>query len=545
MNLINNKSAASLILLTSLSQIACAKSEQIKPNLLFIYADQWRRMAISHYGDAKYDGSYNQGDPVKTPCVDKLISEGLLFNNGVASSPMSCPNRATLATGCYAQTHKLTDNSLTRQFSLDETTIAHVLNDAGYNTAHVGKWHMATTNYTDAMKDDRQRRGFQYWYTSGGHTHFDISYFFFNENEVDGLGEYTKDGKKTPMPFSPSRMYEDEKLRIQESWECDHLTRKAIDYMENTFDVRDKSNPFALYVSYSPPHTIHGPKPVEGGKTLSYNVDGKSGMYGDYTPDSGLEKGEKYLEYRAPLSYEAIYSDKLKSPLRPNVQDFNHYSQRIAYRGYFGAITSIDECIGELNDYLEKTPDPRYKGKSLKETTIIVITADHGEMMGSQGRMTKGVSYEESISVPLIFCWNGHIVAREEEMVMNSVHIAPTILGLMGLKFDNKVDGKDLSKVVLNKGGEIEEYSYHTVRDWRAVRSNKGLLTAESTREGRLKTLIYYNLESDPFQQHPIECVKGIDTSLSDAKDIQAHYDALEGYLAKYDPSYKLIKARK
>lgn len=513
------------------------QQEQILPNLLFIYAYQWRRMALGHYCDSKYDGGYNQGDPVQTPNLDKLITKGVLFNNSICTSPMSSPNRATIMTGLYPQTHCLLDNTVTADFDLSQTTIAHRLSAAGYDTAHLGKWDMESVQLKNVLDDEREKRGFDYWYTSSGHQHFDMTYYFIG-SEIDGLGEYVANGTTTPMPFLPSEAYGDDDLCKQECWECDHLTRKSLDYLKNSYGRRDTQKPFALYISYSPPHTISGPKPVEDSSTLSYTIDGTSGE----------EYGANDIhEYRAPLDYESKYG-ALSEALRPNAS-LTHYSHVDSYKGYFGAITSIDERIGEIVDYLESTPDPRYSGKTLKETTIIVFTADHGEMMGSHDRMTKGVEYEESISVPLIISWEGHITPREEEAVMSSVNLAPSILGLMGQSFATKVDGVDFGDAILNGGSVGEEYGYISLRRWRAIRSNRGIIVSDCTTDFILRSLDYYNLEDDPFQLNPIDLYnKSGDLrnyieslSLSDETEIKLHLDKLEIYLKQYDSEYDLL----
>ncbi|WP_298238980.1 sulfatase-like hydrolase/transferase [uncultured Algibacter sp.] len=489
------------------------KEEKIKPNLIFVYSDQHRRMGLSYYNDARFDGTVNQGDPVKTPNLDNMAKEGVIFHNSVVVTPLCSPNRATLMTGNYPSTHQLVDNANYQKFDYDNITIAHILSKNGYETAHLGKWHIDKYNSRNWEKftatKDSAKRGFKYWYgtPTHNHQHFDIQWNHY-ENEIDGLGAYAKNGKPLPNPFTPSKDYKDLELRKQESWGPNHLTRKALDYLKNSFKVRDNSKPFALYVSYNPPHTIHGPKPIDGNEA-SYRIAGKAKKNSYYGKGS---KGSESFDYKAPLEYEipyrtgTNYSDSVRTDLkrRPNVPN-NHYSQTKCLPGYYGAINSIDDNFGKLETYLANTPDPRYPDKMLKETSIVVYTADHGEMMGSQGRMVKRIFYEESIGVPLIIRWPKHIQANtEENKVFNSVDLAPTLLGLMDLSFTNSVDGKDWSKSILSAAENKIEYAFVGYKNWRSVRTETELFTIEFDENRVVQHSEFYNLKEDPFQMNPI-----------------------------------------
>jgi len=500
---------------TSLNGICSVKKknyeEGIKPNILYVYADQWRRMAMSYYNDSRFDNTYNQGDPVHTPNIDKCAKEGMIFHNAVACAPICSPNRATLITGKYPTTHGLVANSNYENFKFNNETIAHVLKQNGYETAHIGKWHMAMDVkhwLDDGTYYEQEKRGFDYWYGSPGHNHqhFD-SKLYHAKNEIDGRGEYTPEGKVLPNPFYPSKDYADKEISKEECWNPNHLTRKALDYLKNIYKVRNATKPFALYVSYNPPHTIHGPKPLEGNQGSWHIAGRKEGemYYGKALP------GPEDMSYRAPMEYEKEYrvgenhSDAVKAGLmkRPNVPD-NHYSRTKCLPGYYGAVNSIDACFGRLDEFLANTPDPRYPDKKLKETTIVVITADHGEMMGSHGRMTKGVPLEESIGVPFIIRWPEHVPAGTEQAeVFNSLHVAPSLLGLLGYKFSESIDGVDKSRLFLGTESKTKQSAFLELRNWRALRTNCDIYIAEKIANSSFQ-FTYYNLQEDPFQMSPV-----------------------------------------
>ena len=306
----------------------------------------------------------------------------------------------------------------------------------------------------------------------------------------------------------PSKDYKSIESRKQESWNPDHLTRKALDYLKNTFEVRDTNKPFALYVSYNPPHTIHGPKPKLG-DIPSYNIQGK---LKDETYYGYRDSREEDYDYVAPLKYEKQYRDgnsydspvKMSLRKRPNVP-INHYSQYKCLPGYYGAINAIDACFGELDKYLTETPDPRYPEKTLKQTTIVVVTADHGEMMGSQNHMTKGVPFEESIGIPLIIRWPDNIPSnKEENSVFSTVDIAPSLLGLLNIKFSNSIDGKDRHNLFLgNKEIINNNYAFVGLRNWRTVRTENEIFIVENLKKQKTLKFTYFNLKDDPFEMKP------------------------------------------
>ena len=489
-------------------RFAGSSSQTVRPNLLFVYADQWRRMAMSHYRGA---AGYNMGDPVNTPNLDRFAKEGMIFNSAVACSPVCSPNRATLMTGLYPATHGLVLNEGYERFTTDTPTIAHVLSAHGYETGHIGKWHMAMTlGYQEGV----HKRGFAYWYGAPGcnHAHFDAA-LHHHPDEVDGQEQFTRGGEPLPNPFIPSFHYKNMSLRIEESWNPNHLTRKALDYLKNAHGVRDTRKPFALYLSFNPPHTIHGWKPKDG-NIGSWHIAGKRdgpghdeywGNNSDHPPD---------YDYRAPIEFEKRYrtggnwNDPVRSnlPMRPNVPQ-DHYSRTKCLPGYFGAVDAIDVLFGKVMGYLDKTPDPRCPEYRLRDTTLVVVTADHGEMMGSHGLMTKDVPLEESIGVPLMIRWPGVVDAGEsQDIVFNSVHVVPTILGLLGLGFETRVDGTDYSGAILGEpDAEKPETAFLGLRNWRAVRTQRYLYVARSVGSERRNVVgTLYDMQEDPFQMRPI-----------------------------------------
>jgi arylsulfatase A-like enzyme len=139
----------------------------------------------------------------------------------------------------------------------------------------------------------------------------------------------------------------------------------------------------------------------------------------------------------APEKYRAMY-DPQHLELRPNVPEKMAAQTRKQLAGYYSHCTALDDCIGELMKTLDES--------GLAENTLVVLTSDHGDMLGSQGLQKKQKPYDESIRVPLLFRWPGHLKPGQQlASPVNSEDLMPTILGLCGVRIPRSVEGLDFS----------------------------------------------------------------------------------------------------
>ena len=442
-----------------------------RPNVLFICADQWRRQAVGFMGE----------DPIVTPNLDAMSKWCASFDHAISNNPVSGPNRACMFTGKYTIHNGLWANN-TSVDPEEKSAMGTVFKNAGYDTGYIGKWHM--NGMVDAVKDPSRRLGFDYWYQSIAHTHFDQRY------------------------YAPA--ISEEIFHVKE-WSPTHETDLAIEYMKD----HQNGKPYCLVVSFAPPHTAGG-----------YGYEDR------YQPGKALKLG---YGYGGPREFEALYTDDYeKHPIRPNVMatgtDPNTCSSAPVVAGYFGAVTSIDHEIGRMIDYLEESGQ--------LENTIIVVTADHGEMMGSQGMMTKGVPYEESAGIPMMFAWKGKIKAARRHDMISSIDLVPTMAGLADVTCEG-ADGLDFSDLLLGKKFNSPEYSFSEFnyggigarcRPWRAIYTQDyvyilcgpGKLREEHIQEG----YVLYDLKKDPYQLHPILKGMGYDKVIAKMhKALAAHLD--------------------
>ena len=351
------------------------------PNLVLILADQFRASAIGCLGQ----------DPTSTPALDQLALEGRVLDQAVSGYPVCSPARAMMLTGTYpwANGVAFNVNSQTAPWGVglraDATCWSDVLAGAGYQLGYIGKWHLTPPTSEDeehgeGRRDDgkvwdswtppAQRHGFTFWYSHGCcDRHFEPHF-------------WSTDARRE----SPNRVHQ---------WSAEHETDVAIDFLRNAAqpdpDRPGQPNPFALMVSFNPPH-----QPFD----------------------------------EVPPGFDAPYADMSARELlpRPNV-DLDSQVGRDAVdvaRKYYAAVSAVDAQVGRLLEELDRL--------ELAEQTVVIFTSDHGMQLGSHQLMYKNVPYEESMRVPFVVRWPGHIDPGSDDLLLGSVDRAPTILGLLGLR---------------------------------------------------------------------------------------------------------------
>ncbi len=325
------------------------------PNLLFIFADQLGATFMGCYGHPQ----------VKTPYLDKLSKESVVFQNAYTATPLCTPFRGTLFTGRYPEQTGIMDNEM--RVPRSEVTLASLFNDAGYNTSFVGKWHLSGKPRRTWVPPE-ERAGFSDFagWDCGHVWHINQRYF-----DGDSPKTYTMPGHDT-----------------------DGLTELARERLQSH---AKKDNPFCMFVSYQAPHPYCE------------------------APDEYLDMyPEETLALRPtvdPDSYNTWTDHGVRRPVDISVKEWT--------RRYFAEITHLDAAISRLIGELETL--------DLMKDTIVVITADHGEMNGSHGLYQKRVPYEEATRIPLFIKLPGKSEARKPEALFSSVDFLPTLLGLCGL----------------------------------------------------------------------------------------------------------------
>jgi arylsulfatase A-like enzyme len=202
------------------------KSSSDRPNLVFVFADQWRAQACPER--SRRATGYAGNPDVRTPNLDKLSDESISFSHAVSCCPVCCPYRASLMTGRYPLTHGVFLNDV--RLNNDAVSIAQAYNQAGYETAYIGKWHLDGRDRSAFVPKER-RQGFRFWRAMGCTHDYNNSYYYGDENV---------------------------KLKW-EGYDAIAQTRQAQQY------IREHSGgkPFALFLSWGPPHDPYHTAPAK------------------------------------------------------------------------------------------------------------------------------------------------------------------------------------------------------------------------------------------------------------------------------------------
>lgn len=200
-------------------QEAEMEGREARPNILFVFADQMRAQALGCMGNRQ----------VRTPNLDRLASEGVLFTHAVSSCPVCTPYRAALLTGRYPLSNGMVLNDV--RLPLTELTIAEVLKQAGYQTGYIGKWHLDGPHRGGFTPPGPRRQGFDYWAVANCTHNYMRSYYYRDEPEPVWI----------------------------EGYDADHQTNLAVDYMRR----HAQGTPFCLFMSWGPPHGPYQLMPEE------------------------------------------------------------------------------------------------------------------------------------------------------------------------------------------------------------------------------------------------------------------------------------------
>jgi len=337
---------------------------------------------MSDQHNARALGCYGNRE-VRTPNLDRLAASGTLFENAFCQTAQCVPSRYSIFTGRYARSHGTYSNGQGQNPA--ERTVAELFKQAGYATATVGKHHMV-------MDQTTQNHG------------FDLVFVGTNASFAQ-KGEF--------LPFDevhPGRSNVGKSALSNDEHPAGIITAKAIEFLR---DHRDQ--PFVLWYSFFGPHTPICPS---GPWADLYDAD-------KLTLPPNLEVIDREIpQIDGLLTKSGNFSQK------------SYHRRTLAY--YYGLVSQIDYNIGRVLKELDDL--------GLSDNTIVVYTADHGEMMAEHGAWTKGRScYEATIHVPMILRWPGAVPAgkRVAELVC-SIDLLPTLLEAAGRPIPAQVQGVSL-----------------------------------------------------------------------------------------------------
>lgn len=405
-----------------------------RKNVVVILADQFRKDCIGAYGNPW----------VRTPNIDRLAAQSIRFERSYVANPICSPNRMTWFSGLYPSNHGVYTNGLLK--ADDGRTIMHQLCDRGYQTASIGKIHFnpysmesgkrsfeSVQTWEQAPREDGYRGGyfgFDYVELTVGHTLPKAHYYrwFKNHGGTDDMFCVTPYG---PV-YSPDEICGVRGMPSRLSSSA-FVGERSANYLSK---IRDREKPFFLSVSFPDPHHPFTSCYDDYERWKDQTVGTPLGSPAD------LEKRPPH--YRQQLNGEwsrrGTGSSKYEGGVPKDVA-------RERIRHTYAMIEAIDRNVGLVLDELER--------QKLMDDTIVVLAADHGELLGDHGLWLKGpFLYEGLINTPLLMHIPG-IPARVSEELVSAVDITPTILELLGYESPAYTDGISQAAHILDETKQV------------------------------------------------------------------------------------------
>jgi arylsulfatase A-like enzyme len=427
--------------------LSCIISLQInaqqRPNIIYIMSDDHDNDAISAYNKSF----------IQTPHLDRLAKEGMRFNRCFVGNSICSPARATLLTGQHSHKNGVIDN----RTRLDSSRIMMpaLLQQAGYQTAVIGKWHLHS-----------YPSGFDYW------------------KILPGQGLYVE----------PRFISMNGDTTTTHGYATDVITDEALEWLNR----RGNSKPFALFLHHKAPHRYFLPplkyieqyhhKKFPEPSTLYMDTAGHGSAWRIQTMSilhnmtlcSDLKIDPAYLmndPELKPDSAEIFYYNaimrRVPEPERTRIKELyaergrllqqlhprGHELLKLKYQwymqDYMACVASIDENTGRLLEYLDK--------HDLTKNTVVMYTSDQGFYLGENGWFDKRFMYDVSMQTPLLVRWPGRIKPSSTTQVLaQNIDFAPTILQMAGTSVPGTMQGKSLVPVMTGKkAGVNRPYLYY------------------------------------------------------------------------------------
>ena len=354
-----------------------------KPNILFIMADQMTAFALSAYGNRI----------TRTPYLDRLAEQGVVFEQAYCNSPLCAPARFSLLAGQQVSNIGAYDNAA--YFPSTVPTFAHYLRTAGYQTCLAGKMHFIGPD---------QLHGFEQRLTTDIYpADFGWTPDWENLERIDWWYHNMLSVKQAGVAEITNQYEFDDET-------CYQAKQRLYDYARST-DPR----PFALCVSFTHPHDPYATRQ----------------KYWDLYRFEDID-----LPAAPALAYERMdpHSQRLYQVSDMGRFEITNDDIRKARRAYYGNVSYIDECVGQLLEVLCAT--------GLDRNTVVVFTSDHGDLLGEHGLWYKMSFYEWACRVPLIIHAPERYRPQRIEHPVSHVDILPSLLELAGGEAATPLDGR-------------------------------------------------------------------------------------------------------
>jgi arylsulfatase A-like enzyme len=488
--------------ITAAAALGQAAPEASRPNIVFLFTDDHAVQAIGAYGS----------EINETPNIDRIASDGVVFDRTYCANSICGPSRACILTGKHSHKNGFMAND--NRFDASQFVFPAALQDAGYHTALIGKWHLYATP-----------RGFDEWRVYPGQGNY------YNPDYITAAGTNRLEGYSVEL-----------------------TTDLALDYLKRQ---SGGEKPFLLMCQYKAPHRQWLPGPDYLDLYNDVDIPEPDTLFDDYAnraspvakhkmgigehlrmeadlmiPPSGTLDWERMTPEQQARWRESF--EKQNAQVRPESmagRDLVRMKYQRYIKNYLRCVAAVDDNIGRILDYLEES--------GLAENTIVVYSSDQGFYLGEHGWFDKRWMYEESFRMPLIVRWPGRTApgTRTDALTQN-IDFAPTFLEAAGVDIPADVQGESL--VPLLKGNAPADwrdslyYHYYHYPSVHHVARHYGVCT------DRYKLIHYYNndewelfdLKTDPGEMKSIygspEYVQVQKQMLAELRELRAQYEVPE-----------------
>lgn len=426
------------------------KKQEQRPNILYIMSDDHSYQTVSAYG-------YGLNE---TPNIDRIGREGVRFNNCFVTNSISGPSRACMITGKFSHINGFYDNGPKSRFDSTQQTLPKILQAEGYQTAVIGKWHLKT-----------EPTGFDYY-----SVHYD-------------QGEY----------YNPDFMENGQKRVHYEGYATDLTASNTIKYLEEA----DKSKPFFVMMQFKAPHRNWMSAPEKLSMYEDVTFPEPSNLFDNYEGRLAAQQQEMTIDKHMSMGYDLkmvgdwddTKPNELKRMTPEQLEKWNAHYEPIAedlkkrkltgaelvswkyqryMRDYLKCISSVDDNVGRVLEYLEKTEQ--------LENTIIIYTSDQGFYMGDHGWYDKRFMYEESLRAPFMIRYPKQIASSVKitDAMIQNIDFAPTLLDMVGAEVPSEMQGESFKPVLTGEKETFKEavyYHYYEYPRPHAVKRHYGVRT--------------------------------------------------------------------
>lgn len=476
--------ALSVCLLVAWAVPLCGEEKQ--PNILFVFSDDHAPQAIGAYGS-----KINE-----TPNLDRIAREGAIFQNSFCANSICGPSRACILTGKHSHKNGFLRNG--NRFDGSQMTFPKLMQDAGYQTAIIGKWHLSS-NPT----------GFNHW------------------EVLPGQGSY----------YNPDLIQMNGKKKRYEGYCTDIITENALAWLK---DKRDPDKPFILMCQHKAPHRNWSPPPRHFSLYKGMDIPEPETLFDDYAGRSkllrenemslkdhffwghdmkfhgesqypnefrpGLANGEyRRMTNEQKAEWDAAYqpeNDKFLKEMKAgklSPKDVIRWKYQRYIKDYLRCIQAVDDGVGAMLEYLDES--------GLADNTIVIYSSDQGFYLGEHGWYDKRWMFEESLKMPFLIRWPGVIEPGvDAKALIQNIDYGPTFLDVAGAEIPEEMQGRSMVSMLKDQGrasaswrdaiyyAYYENAAVHNVPVHDGVRTDRyKLMFFPRTREWNL-----FDLEEDP-----------------------------------------------